>query len=67
MEIKKTVSKGELMFYLEEVIQMNLADEIEESFFQDCKWYGFKETVRQRMDDLIHIIKNYRTYQKLNF
>ena len=67
MERKNTVSEWELMSYLEEMIQMNLADEIEETYYEDCKWNGFGDTYRKRKDDYLHIVKNYRTYQNEGF
>lgn len=67
MGIKTEVSQSELMFYLEEMVQMGLADEIEESFYEDCQWDGFSKVKQQRKIDLRHIIHNYRAWQEVNF
>lgn len=64
--VKKEISKSELMYYLEEMIEMDLADEIETRFYEDCQWEDFTK-MKQRKVDLKHIIHNYRTYQNQAF
>lgn len=38
--IKKEISNEEMMFYLEEMIQMELATETEEKVYEDIRWHG---------------------------
>ena len=47
------ITNTDIMYYLEEMIQMDLADEIEQNVYYDIKWFN-----RCKRGELKHVKKN---------
>ena len=58
---KLEVSHSEVMFYLEEMIEMDLVDEIEERLYTDIKWKKYSKK------DYTYVQNRVREWQEEQF
>ena len=57
--VKKEISKDEVLFYLEEMIEMELASEIEEDVYYDIKYKG--KCNKQDYKEVLHNMRKWYT------
>lgn len=59
---KINVKSGEILYYLEEMIQMNLAEEVEENVYYDLKYKG-----KCKRKELSQVVEHMKEWQEEKF